>query len=491
MAIRLYFPNSAAPGVSPPFDINPNPGCHSWTNTSVATRHKLGLSKTWGGWFTHTAPGYKEAGAGNTWLVRQYVSPPLKAQTINSGGTIKAQIRASENNTAANYFPYMSVRLFSGDGQTLRTGDATFSCLTQNSPGVEFKGYACNSSFATAAYNEIPDTFHAQDGDILVVEIGIYIGTTGDYTGSIYFGDSSGSDLPENETSTSQYSPWIEFSQDLQFKTTRFYFPSDKASPVSPALFPDIYDNDVYWLWDPTYTRTDCTVRRAMTLEKTDSAFEVQSVTKNNTIAVGEFELFRQYISPPLAQDVTIEGGFYCFVRVKQNLPWAQALTGPYVSLRVVSGDCQTLRGSLFQGGGSAGAAMTTNLTNFDYAVGGYFPDAAPFDNPVACQTGDRIILEIGSINYCRPDDTPPCDVTTYSMEWGDSSTTDLPIDETTQLQYNPWLQINQALSFSEDVGGGGDEEESVIVLTRDWPPPNPKTDNFWQSQPGKRKFPL
>jgi hypothetical protein len=56
-----------------------------------------------------------------------------------------------------------------------------------------------------------------QDGDILVIEIGARSFNPNNQSHSIEIGDASASDLPEDETTTSQFSPWIEFSANLQW----------------------------------------------------------------------------------------------------------------------------------------------------------------------------------------------------------------------------------------------------------------------------------
>ena len=195
MATRFYFPDNAAPAISPAFDA-------VWTNTAFATRHQLSTTKQ-GSAFTsdtHTIDG--------GYLFRQYISPPLAAQFIDDMETAKAFIRALESDLASNAETYVVIRLFSGDGLTERTK------FYEGQDSLEFATSLTNRELVTLTnfYNG----YNAQIGDVLVVEIGAW-NTGGEYSASIEFGDNSASDLPEDEVSTDQYCPWIEFSQDLVF----------------------------------------------------------------------------------------------------------------------------------------------------------------------------------------------------------------------------------------------------------------------------------
>lgn len=141
-------------------------------------------------------------------LFMQYVSDPITAQTIIAQG-IKLQMQCGELAAANNLFLSLGIRVVSSNGGTVR---GTILAVTRDD--VEAFVYTLtdlqNRSF-TATSSEVV----AQNGDRLVVEIGM--GGSSDYrhTSKIFKGDSSVTDLPENDTSFNQYNPWLEFEQTL------------------------------------------------------------------------------------------------------------------------------------------------------------------------------------------------------------------------------------------------------------------------------------
>lgn len=81
-------------------------------------------------------------------------------------------------------------------------------------PGFSDIGYVNRSFQNSSEVKAIPySSFKLNDNDRIVVEIGYRQGE-GDILEDCRFryGNNSASDLPENETSTDDYNPWIEFS---------------------------------------------------------------------------------------------------------------------------------------------------------------------------------------------------------------------------------------------------------------------------------------
>jgi hypothetical protein len=144
-------------------------------------------------------------------LVSQFISDPMAAQTIS--GTIKGQLRVYEDNAAADFCRAVVVKVVSEDCSVLRG-----ALLSHFPPSLvsEFAGSATNRYFppSTAVTQVV-----CQDGDRMVVEVGYrsFNAVTTAYTGYFRFGDNSASDLPEDETDTHDYNPWLEFSQTLTF----------------------------------------------------------------------------------------------------------------------------------------------------------------------------------------------------------------------------------------------------------------------------------
>lgn len=208
MATRCYLPSSGAAAVSPAFDA-------SWTDTSGADRIGLQLTKIASAMTTKSVTtGLDVAGAVQR-LARQYVGPPMQAQTIS--GTVKGQLRALESGASVNYDGcYVALYVVSNDGSTVRGALLDFGDYDANGGVTEFSTSLKNREFI-AAGSEIL-TLAVSDGDRIVLEVGganeinnsLLAGSFG-----FSFGDDSGTDLPENTTETNAYNAWIEFSQTI------------------------------------------------------------------------------------------------------------------------------------------------------------------------------------------------------------------------------------------------------------------------------------
>jgi len=143
----------------------------------------------------------------------QLVSDALRAQTI--GGTVKGIFRCSET-ASAGICPQTVIRVISPTGTVRGTLFAADNGALSNEFATTLtnRKFPRNWSGAGAALSSVA----AQLGDFLVIEIGGRY-TSGSNTGSIDVGSYTGTDLAEDETSTAQYTPWIEFSQTLLWLT--------------------------------------------------------------------------------------------------------------------------------------------------------------------------------------------------------------------------------------------------------------------------------
>jgi len=160
-------------------------------------------------------------------LVRQYISAPIAAQTIGAG-TVKGQVRALESavNDNLDLVPLL-IRVCSGDGSTYRSPDI-----------ISLGDYAAVLEFGTTLTNRIiadgdaTSSVTAQDGDRIVIEIGIKNSTTGtSVSGDLNFGDNSGTDLLENTTDTAANNPWVELSQTITFQTVQLKWQPQTGKP--------------------------------------------------------------------------------------------------------------------------------------------------------------------------------------------------------------------------------------------------------------------
>jgi hypothetical protein len=210
MATRLYF-GPAAPPVSPSFDA-------SWEATGSAVRRLLEDSKgNSGDAFESLAVATSlnsPAGAVDV-LIAQYVSPPLSGdQTIS--GTVKGQVRAQTSSTAGKLVAQVLIWVRKADGTSRGT-----LLAHQTTDASEFAASLTNRKFPQNSPASL-SSVAALDTDRIVVEIGYrkFENATTSRTGTLRLGNPSGSDLAEDETTTTDNVPWIEFSQSLTFAAT-------------------------------------------------------------------------------------------------------------------------------------------------------------------------------------------------------------------------------------------------------------------------------
>jgi len=205
MSTRFYFTATAAPAITPAYDAN-------WNKTANAVRRLLSRSKLTT--INATSSDTETNAAAYNILNRQLISKPLVAQTIT--GTVKGQMRASETDPAADMCHALVVKVVSGDGLTVR------GILLSDFPAAlasEFDNTGLvNRNFpASKALGSVT----AQDGDYLVVELGVraFNTVTTSMGFSLRYQDGAAvADLPEDETTNTDLCPWIEFSQDLLFQ---------------------------------------------------------------------------------------------------------------------------------------------------------------------------------------------------------------------------------------------------------------------------------
>lgn len=194
MPTRLYLERSAVAAVSPDFG--------AWDRTTDATRRQLLASKT--GASLSLLPAFTTVLG--TVLRSQFVSEPLEAQTIS--GTVKSYcVVALDIGLALT--SRLLVKVVSGDGTVLR---GTLLAL-DNYGGAAFSSSSQNRIFADG---DALSAVNVQAGDRLVVEIGAG-GVAGDEVFFQLGAPSGGTDLPEDETTTSGV-PWIEFSGTISFE---------------------------------------------------------------------------------------------------------------------------------------------------------------------------------------------------------------------------------------------------------------------------------
>jgi len=204
MATRLYF-STVAGNVSPTFDA-------SWGVTGSAVRRMLDTVKVTAFETRSVNLGGSIAGPLDV-LVAQYVSAPLSGdQTIS--GAIKGQLRALENSTLFDARMQCVIWIRKTDG-------------TNRGTLVASDTSALASEFATTLTNRevplgspvTPTSVAALDTDRIVVEVGYrkHEVAANNRTVDMHLGAPSGTDLAEDETTTTANVPWIEFADTLTF----------------------------------------------------------------------------------------------------------------------------------------------------------------------------------------------------------------------------------------------------------------------------------
>lgn len=209
MPTRLYLPDLSLAEVTPAFD-------GAWGATAEASRKKLALLKGNSPLAIGTVIGPTWSGselAGDSALDRQYISPPLAAQTIS--GTVKGQLLVREHALADNVDQiHVAIKVISNDGTSVRG-----TLLSKGS-------FASTAEFLESGYRnkKIADgdsltSVAALAGDRLLIELGYSASTNhSSPEGSAKWGE-SGTDLPEDETQTTDGVPWLEFSGPVVFRS--------------------------------------------------------------------------------------------------------------------------------------------------------------------------------------------------------------------------------------------------------------------------------
>ena len=205
MATRLYFTQSAFIEFSPTYDAG-------WTDTSEASRYQLANTKAASAIAAGTRVGPMSGTAGEKWLDRQYVSSPL-AIGLTVSGTFKGQLMAREYNNGDDVNQIITKIWLCDSTGGLR---GVLFAIASAGPTAEFISNASHRN-KTIADGDALLPIVALAGDRLVVEIGASnsgAATTPEF--SFKWGEAA-SDLPEDETQTTDGAGWIELSPDLTF----------------------------------------------------------------------------------------------------------------------------------------------------------------------------------------------------------------------------------------------------------------------------------
>lgn len=223
MVTRFYFENA---DITP--QVTPSSWSAGWNSTGVATRSFYPNRKRAGGLanLTGTGPGV----SGNTISFCRWVFGPLAKQTI--AGTVKGQQRCLETNTTDNYRLAVAIKVVKYDGTdrgillaVTQSGDTTNTppeFATGTGTNRRFRDGSENTSIALSAVD-------CSDGDYLVVELGLKAQSTSVASATFRTGSAAASDLSEDDTSTADNNPWIEFSETITYTP---YFWNSASNPA-------------------------------------------------------------------------------------------------------------------------------------------------------------------------------------------------------------------------------------------------------------------
>jgi hypothetical protein len=207
---RLYFPAATTTSVTP--------GFAGWTASAEAVRRQLVFTKG------SSAIGAGStinltSGAGNTALDRQYVSEPLDPGiAFDTTWTVQCQLMVREFATTDNVDRYyLCIKVYSQDGATLR---ATLLALGNYGPTLELINNATMRNKTVADGDALTGSYTTVANDRLVVEIGPGMSGTGTTPQAASKWGENATDLPVNETQTTDGAGWIEFSKEIYLAGT-------------------------------------------------------------------------------------------------------------------------------------------------------------------------------------------------------------------------------------------------------------------------------
>lgn len=235
MATRFYLPSTGAAAASPAFG-------GGWGQTTNAARRALVTTR-----ISSAMTSFDGVGNTNTsteQLIAQYVSATLAAQTLS--GTIKGQVRATTNSIGAGALSFRVAKCASDGTSVTEILAITVSPDAAGAAPPAFEtGTAENRRFEGSPAN----TFSIDVGstaisanDRLILEIGYLEGSANPiHINTLVFGDDSGTDLAEDETTTTANNPWAEFSATISFAGGGETITIDKWQPIYPSQHKPVY----------------------------------------------------------------------------------------------------------------------------------------------------------------------------------------------------------------------------------------------------------
>lgn len=205
MATRFYFAAVTTPDISPAFAVQ-------WVRNTEGARRVMSSTKDGSAMASATIWANGAAAAQDTALSRQFISAPMVAGVaFATTDTIKVQVRCMESAADDNIDRVnINLRVIAADGSTVQA-----SLRIIQGTLAEWNTALRNKTLSTLVNN----AYTTVAGDRLVMEIGGKVSSAGGstVTGTMSWGSDSGTDLPEDETTTAANNPWFEISRDISF----------------------------------------------------------------------------------------------------------------------------------------------------------------------------------------------------------------------------------------------------------------------------------
>lgn len=208
MATRFYFDSTAVALWSP------SPGAE-WEHTSQLVRRRLNTVKAGSAMTTlaTTVDGADHIADQDNLFLQAICPVPLGSQTIGSQ-TIKLQVRCFESNAGNNLF--VTLKLYLIDRTGAAVGSGTMLAITRDNVEIT------TSTLTNRQFTTTSSSVTCPANSFLVVELGMgglptATGGVQGHDGSMRIGDAAGSDLSEDDTSTTDNNPWLEFANTLTF----------------------------------------------------------------------------------------------------------------------------------------------------------------------------------------------------------------------------------------------------------------------------------
>lgn len=200
MATRLYLENTTA-------DVDPATERGAWNDTASYVARRL--SRIRAGAVTTVAVAEASATGDYDVLLLKLVSEPIPAQAV--AGTLDWSVGALESNALMNAHWHLHAYVLSGSDTLVGTllTDYTEALGTNEFPTTA-QGWAADSAQTLTSVT-------AADNDRIVLELG-YVARNTDltsYTGTLWYGGTSGEELPRGSGDETLFTGWVQFSQDL------------------------------------------------------------------------------------------------------------------------------------------------------------------------------------------------------------------------------------------------------------------------------------